>query len=121
MDMKMMFEEREAFLADVHVAIMAVERTAGPGTDSLKHRLLKAAERFSLCAQDEDLPYKYVSVEGPITSTREADTEDMRAMAHRYMGPELGDLYVESTAGDESTRVTMIPDRWFTLDYSKMG
>jgi len=132
MDMKMNIDEREAFLAGLHVGVMAVERNDGPplaipvwyeyepggevviviGVDSLKHRLVADAGRFSLCAQDENLPYKYVSVEGPVSSATDADVDDTRSMAHRYMGQELGDMYTEGTAR---------PERWFTLDYAKMG
>ena len=141
MDMKMTVEEREAFLAGLHVGVMAVERADGPpltvpvwydyepggevvvvmGADSLKQRLLTAAGRFSLCAQDETLPYKYVSVEGEVASEADADIDDTRSLAHRYMGEELGDMYADAASGDPSRRVTMRPQRWFTVDYSKMG
>jgi hypothetical protein len=42
-------------------------------------------------------------------------------MAHRYLGPELGDLYVEATAADAATTVTfrMRPERWLSVDYTK--
>ena len=36
------------------------------GLGSQKDRALEAAGRFSLVAQQEDMPYRYVSVEGPI-------------------------------------------------------
>lgn len=140
MDMKMTIDEREAFLAGLHVGVLAVERNDGPplsipvwyeydpggevviviGADSLKHRLVAAAGRFSLCAQDENLPYKYVSVEGPVSSATDADVDDTLSMAHRYMGQELGDLCTEGTAGDSIRRVAMRPERWFTVDYAKM-
>lgn len=135
--------EREAFLADVHVGVIGIERADGPpltvpiwygyepggevwivtGADSMKGRLLAEAERFSLCAQTEEPPfYAYVSVEGPVTSTAPADLEaDVRPMAHRYFGAELGDLYTDAQEGDGSIRITMRPERWFTVDYSKMA
>ena len=56
------------------------------------------APQFSLCAQTETPPYKYVSVEGPIVSTEAADIErDLRSLARRYLGKEMGDRYVEET------------------------
>jgi hypothetical protein len=141
MDMKMTVEEREAFLAGLHVGVMAVERSDGPplsvrvwydyepggdvvvvmGADSLKQRLLTVAGRSSLCAQNETLPYKYVSVEGEVSSPADADVDDTRSLAHRYMGEELGDMYADATAGDPSRPVTARPQRWFTVDYSKIG
>ena len=136
-------EERQAFLADVHVGVISIERQDGPpltvpiwygyepggnvwittGTDSLKSRLLHEAQRFSLCAQNEEAPfYAYVSVEGPIVSVEPTDVEGVtRPMAHRYFGAELGDLYVESIEGGSSLTWTMRPERWWTVDYAKTG
>ena len=142
MGLSMTVEEREQFLADVHVGTLGVERRGGPplvvpiwygyrpggdlwiltGAESRKGKLLQDAGRFSLCVQDETPPfYRYVSVEGPITSIRAADVEeDTRPMAHRYFGEELGDTYVDS-ADDQSLKFTMSPHRWWTVDYSKLG
>ena len=131
--------EREEFLAGVHVGVIGVtyaERSLAvpvwygyePGgdvvvltdPDSVKGRALEETRWYSLCAQDETPPYKYVTVEGPVTAIESIDDETRRAMAHRYLGPELGDLYVESTAdGPESRAFRMTPVRWFTVDYAK--
>src|SRR5947207_9377532 len=100
-------EEREAFLADLHVGVISIaEEGRGPLTvpiwysyepggeiriitarSSRKGKLLEQAGRFSLCAQAETPPYKYVSVEGPIVAIEGADRErDARPLAHRYFG-----------------------------------
>ncbi len=142
MGLTMSTEEREQFLAGVHVGVLAVARTDGPplavpiwydyqpggdlwvltAEESIKGRLLAQAQRFSLCAQDETPPfYRYVSVEGPIISIRAADEDDdSRPMAHRYLGPDIGDQYVESSE-DQSLKFTMRPERWWSVDYSKLG
>jgi hypothetical protein len=91
---------------------------------SRKGRLLAQAGRFSLCAQTETPPYKYVSVEGPIISTEEADLErDVRPLAHRYLGAEMGDRYIEKTRSAseqaENVLIRMRPERWLTVDYAK--
>jgi nitroimidazol reductase NimA-like FMN-containing flavoprotein (pyridoxamine 5'-phosphate oxidase superfamily) len=143
MSLKMSKSEREAFLADLHVGVISIaEEGRGPlaapiwydyepGGDlqilternSRKAPLLKAAMRFSLVAQTETPPYKYVSVEGPVTAIEEPDLErDERSMAHRYLGQEFGDRYIESTrtgGGEGSILVKMRPQRWLTTDYSK--
>src|SRR6266702_2390607 len=96
-------EEREAFLTDVHVGILAVDEPGrGPlampvwyrfehgevfmGMDggSLKGRLLQAAGRATLTVQTEEAPYKYVSVEGPVVI--EPTQRDDFEMASRYLG-----------------------------------
>ena len=143
MSLKMTKPERETFLADLHVGVISIaEKDRGPltapiwydyepggelwiltGRDSRKGRLLQEAGRFSLVAQTETPPYKYVSVEGPITSIKKADLErDERPMAHRYLGQELGDGYIESTRGDGEVHnilVKLRPERWLTVDYAK--
>lgn len=137
---RMTKDEREKFLEELHVGVIGIEHEGGPPlvvpiwysyepggevkilthSESLKARCIGAAARFSLCAQSETLPYKYVSVEGPITGTRAADREeDTRPLARRYLGKTMGDKYVED--GDESNSVviTMKPERWYTVDYGK--
>lgn len=135
--------EREQFLSDLHVGVLGIERPDGPpltvpvwyiyepggelwfltSLDSVKGRLLQQSMRFSLCAQSESLPYKYVSVEGTATISPADKELHSRPMAHRYLGVKGGDSYVESGAGEddgESVRVSMTPERWFTVDYSKL-
>ena len=60
---------------------------------SIKGRLAATAGRASLCAQQEELPYKYVSVEGSLEIV-ELDAEASKAavvpMAIRYLGEEMG-------------------------------
>lgn len=138
-DFRMSHEQREAFLADVHVGVLSVERADGPplaapvwysyapGGDvevltddtSLKGRLLRAAGRASLCAQREELPYAYVTVEGPVT-LGEADDDIRLAMATRYLGAEGGRAYVDNSPAEDGVLVRLTPERWFSTDYSGM-
>ncbi|HEX9260796.1 MAG TPA: pyridoxamine 5'-phosphate oxidase family protein [Acidimicrobiales bacterium] len=132
-------EEREAFLADVHIGILAVDEPGrGPlalpiwylvdgngdvilamDGDSVKARLLRAAGRATLTAQSEAPPYKYVSVEGPVTVAPEQ--RDDLEMASRYLGPELGAWYAENNPSTErSVVVRLTPEHWRTKDYGKL-
>ena len=144
MSLSMTKQEREAFLAGVHVGIISIaDQGRGPlavpiwyaydaggdlrimtGRESQKGRLLARAGRFSLCVQTENPPYKYVSVEGPIISTAAADIErDLRPLARRYLGEKIGDRYVEETRNlpthNDNVLIRMRPERWLTTDYSK--
>ena len=142
MSLAMTLREREAYLADVHVGVIAIERPgqapiAVPiwydydpaigiwvitGEDSQKGRALHAAGRFTLCAQSETAPDRYVSAEGPIRSVRPARREeDSRPMARRYLGGELGDRFVDGNYGSGDRVFTMRPERWRTVDYGKLG
>jgi PPOX class probable F420-dependent enzyme len=144
MTLTMTPQEREAFLAGVHVGIIAIpEDGRGPlavpvwyayepggelrlitSRSSRKGRLLAKAGRFSLCVQSEEPPYRYVSVEGPVISTTPADHErDRRPMARRYLGVEDGDRYVEETRTEpgyaDNVVIRMRPERWLSADYAK--
>jgi PPOX class probable F420-dependent enzyme len=144
MSLIMTKQDREAFLADVHVGIISIsEEGRGPlavpvwyaydpggdlrimtGRESRKGRLLARAGRFSLCVQTEKAPYKYVSVEGAVVSTEAADIErDLRPLARRYLGQKKGDRYVEETRNlpthSDNVLIRMRPERWLTTDYSK--
>jgi nitroimidazol reductase NimA-like FMN-containing flavoprotein (pyridoxamine 5'-phosphate oxidase superfamily) len=130
--------EREAFLADVHVGVLAVDEPGrGPmalpiwyqytdgvviiGMDggSLKARLLRAAGRATLTVQTEVPPYLYASVEGPVRVLSEQ--RDDLEMATRYLGPEMGAWYAENNASTEaSVVVELTPEHWRTMDFGKL-
>lgn len=141
--MSMSQDEREAFLADVHIGVLAVERPDGPplaspvwyryapgGAVELsteagaeKVDLLRRAGVATLCVQQEEGTPAYVTVEGPVvlgTATREMRLD----IATRYLGPEMGEAYVASTEGDpgsgDDTSITLTPERWRTVDFSKV-
>lgn len=144
MTTKMSRDEREAFLADVHVGVISIsEKGRGPLTipvwyayepggevsivterNSRKMKLLEEGRRVSLCAQCETPPYKYVSIEGPVVGIDRSDVErHERPLARRYLGEKGGDRYIEvATDGrepDDMVRVRIRPERWLTVDYSK--
>jgi len=137
-------EEREDFLADLHIGVIGIERSDAapltvpiwyayePGGELLvlmekgswKERLLAKAGRFSLCVQSETPPYKFVSVEGPIASMEPSVIErDETAMALRYLGKEMGAVYIEAIQNDPTNGpgviVKMRPERWRASDFSK--
>jgi len=134
--------EREAFLAGVHVGVLAVaDAGRAPltvpvwysydpgglvsiitGRSSRKAARIEAERRISLCAQTETAPYQYVSVEGPVVQVDSTvDAAERQAVAYRYLGKELGDLYLEATQADaaENIAVRMRPEHWLTVDYQK--
>lgn len=132
-------EERERFLADLHVGVLGIERPDGPplvvpvwysyepggelwfliDEDSVKGRLVQKSMRFSLCVQNESLPYKYVSVEGTATIAKADQELHTRPMARRYLGKVEGDKYTDRDDNSTTVRVSTRPERWFSVDYSK--
>jgi len=143
MSLAMTRDEREAFLADVHIGVVSIPvARRGPltcpvwytyepageiafvtGRTSRKADALRAAERVSFVVQSEEIPYKYVSVEGPITAIDDADVEaHVRPIAHRYLGREAGDGYIDATRDDRAEGDILVrirPERWLTVDYGK--
>ncbi len=137
--------EREAFLADVRVAVISVaEPGRGPltvpvwyryqpggdicfvtGGRSKKADLIRRAGRLSLCVQTETAPYQYVSVEGPVTIAEPDFERDIREVAHRYLGEQMGEMYLQMTAEERAEAANVLvritPQRWLTVDYRKMS
>jgi len=136
---KMSSDEREQYLADLHVGVIAVERPGRaplsvpiwygyePGGDvklwtsmgSVKEKLISAAGRFSITVQDEQPPYKYVTAEGNVTGIDAADDTEMRAIAIRYLGEDAGNTFAEQNADPSAVLIRMRPQRWLSTDYSK--
>ena len=142
-DQRMTESERQEFLAGLHVGVLAIERADGPpltlpvwyayeaggdvevltSASSLKGRLVAAAGRASLCAQQEALPYKYVTVEGPIEIDTLGDDAHgaVEPMAIRYLGEEMGRGYAAGAIAADEIRIRLRPERWFSVDYAKPG
>jgi len=140
-DQRMSELERQEFLAGLHVGVLAIERPEGPplavpvwysyepGADvevltsasSLKGRLAAAAGRASLCAQQEELPYKYVTVEGSVEIDALGDDAEAAVlpMATRYLGEEMGRGYAAGAINADEVRIRLRPERWFSVDYAK--
>jgi PPOX class probable F420-dependent enzyme len=141
--MAMSADERQAFLADLHVGVLSVagEDDRGPfsmpmwyryepggdvtfitGADTRKMRLLREAGRCSLCVQTESVPYRYVTVEGPVIGIEGTSLEsERRVMAHRYLGPERGERYLAATAAESSGSVVVRvrPEHWLSADFGR--
>jgi hypothetical protein len=140
---KMRRDEREKFLSEVRVGVLGVEDdrpsyapllapvwyeyapggtvVVQTGRDSVKGRLIRSAQRFSLCVQDETPPYRYVSVEGPVVDFRDpADPLTRESMAVRYLGAQEAERYLRATADQLRDDVTfrMRPQHWRTANFT---
>jgi PPOX class probable F420-dependent enzyme len=133
--------EREAFLAAVHVGVLTVVAREGRGPlatpvwysyspggpltlttggNSQKARAIAAAGRFSLCAQDEAPPYKYVTVEGPAV-IEPAELTMRTVIARRYLGVEAGDSWIAANPDVDDVMIRMTPEYWQSADFGKAG
>ncbi|WP_406208855.1 pyridoxamine 5'-phosphate oxidase family protein [Kitasatospora sp. NBC_01560] len=148
MSFTMSIAEREHFLAAVHVGVLAVGAdgaepgkgllavpiwydyrpggvlTVLTGRDSAKARRIRATRRFALCAQQEDPPCRYVSVEGPVVAIEDGvDPAERAAMAHRYLPPATARAYLAATTEQLTAdiAVRMRPERWHSADFAAVA
>jgi len=131
--------DREAFLAEPHIAALAVE--AGPdrapltvpiwydyqpggelwlltGTESRKMQLLRDAGRCTLLVERTEPSLRYVAVSGSIERTEEGSEAHVRHLAQRYLPAEVVDVYVRGAMADHGaqTRVVLRPEHWVSAD-----
>lgn len=135
-------EEREAFMAGLHVGIVSVDEPGrGPLSvpvwylyepggeivlvtrpEARKARLLTVGARVSFVVQSEDMPPKYVTIQGHVASAEPADVgRDVKAVVRKYLGTEVGDGYVAATRpnGTNEIVVRVRPDRWYSRDFGR--
>jgi hypothetical protein len=135
-------EEREEFLAGVHVGVLSIAADGrGPLTvplwyhyepggpvrfvtfpQSRKAQAIGGTGRASLCVQNEASPYRYVTVEGPVARAGgRPDDAWLRALHHRYLGPEAGDKVFEMMGDTLANEVLfeLTPERWTSSDYTE--
>ncbi|RKT56137.1 pyridoxamine 5'-phosphate oxidase family protein [Saccharothrix australiensis] len=135
--------DREAFLHEARVGVLGVTDGRGdrapllvpvwysyePGGDvlvqtgrsSLKAKLIRESGRFSLCAQHETPPYRYVSVEGPVVAVDDPlDAADFEALARRYLDPTTAEKYLAANRAQlaEDVAFRMRPQHWRTADFA---
>ncbi len=132
-------QDRQSFLAEPHVAALAVAAGLGRGPLTLpiwyqytpggepwvlteaaskKVRLIEEAGRFSLMVDRVMPTSRYVSVEGPVARIVPGTGELLREIAERYLPPDEANAYIEfanAELGDQ-VAVYLRPERWLTAD-----
>jgi uncharacterized protein len=137
--------ERDAFLAEPHVAVLAIPRgdrpphttpvwyhhqlggnvtffTGTQGHKSRKADLIEQAGVVSLCVQRETFPYAYVTIEGAIVQIdRPPTAEQALAIVRRYLPEEQAQGFVAAELNNPSGEFVLYsvrPDHWHSLDFS---
>lgn len=137
---KMTQEEKETFLAGLHVGVLGLnDGDRGPlvvpiwydytpggeiwmitGEQSRKGKLLAPGTRVGFTAQNEAPPYTYVSVEGVIRAISPTAADTLLAMAIRYLGEKQGQAYAAASPLEGQVTVHVEPTRWLAVDYNKL-
>jgi len=137
-------EEREAFLAGVHVGVLSIDEPGrGPLSvpvwylyepggeivivtrpEARKARLLAVGARVAFLVQSEEMPPKYVTIQGRVVAAAPADvSRDVKPIVRKYLGAEVGDAYVDNTRpnGTNEVVVHIRPQRWYSRDFGRVG
>jgi nitroimidazol reductase NimA-like FMN-containing flavoprotein (pyridoxamine 5'-phosphate oxidase superfamily) len=137
-------EERETFLAGIHVGVVSVDEPGRgplsvpvwylyePGGEIIvvtrpearKARLLTVGAQVAFLVQSEEMPPKYVTTQGRVVAAGPADvSRDLKPVVRKYLGAEVGDAYVDNTRpnGTNEIVVRIRPQRWYSRDFSRPG
>ncbi|WP_304113863.1 pyridoxamine 5'-phosphate oxidase family protein [Mycolicibacterium bacteremicum] len=132
-------EDREAFLAEPHVAALSIASgpNRGPltvpiwyqytpggqpwfltGVGSRKHKLIEAAGFLSLMVERVEPTVRYVSVDGAVARIEEGTDEQLVEMTRRYLPPEAVEPYLEMARREHgpSVAIHLRPQHWFSAD-----
>lgn len=146
MPRQMTEKERQEFLAGPRLAVLSVaggsdrpphttpvwyayrpggEVTFFTGTQGRRSRksvLVRRAGVLSLTVQQEEFPYRYVTVEGTVVGEdRPPSAEQVLAVVRRYLPEEHALGFVEAELGHPSGELvlfTIRPDRWLSFDFA---
>lgn len=141
MSLTMSATERQEFLAQPRVGVVAVERPGRapvavpvwygyqPGGEvllwsypGLKEQLIRAAGRFTITVQSDTWPYRYVSAEGPVVAIETPAPEEIAlAICVRYLGETDGPEFAKACWAPDQVLFRMRPEHWLSLDYSPLG
>ncbi|WP_086828777.1 pyridoxamine 5'-phosphate oxidase family protein [Allokutzneria sp. NRRL B-24872] len=138
--------ERADFLAQPHIAVLSVASNDGrppltvpvwyasradgeltfftntQGRTSRKTLLLHHAGQLSLCVQQPQFPYKYVTAECTVVrADRSPSFDEVFAITSRYLPEEAARQFAEAEAAHLAgvfVLFTAHPDRWLSADFS---
>jgi PPOX class probable F420-dependent enzyme len=123
-----MSEERDAFIREANVAVLASVDSRGrahaapvwylhkagvfiisTGRGSQKHRNVETNPDITLVIDRRTIPYYAVMARGLAEIGDPLTDAERREMAVRYLGEELGNRYVERTAGQDAITIRLTP------------
>ena len=121
-------EERDAFLAESNVAVLAtVDRRGRPhgapiwylyddgtfvmstGRGSQKHRNIEANPEVTLVVDRRTLPYYAVMASGAVEIGPPLSNDDRLRLVRRYLNEEQARRYMERIAGEDSVSLRLKP------------
>ena len=132
-------EDREAFLAEPHIAALSVyagdkrgpltvpiwyQYTPGgepwvlTGLGSRKHRLIETAGHFTLLVERVEPTVRYVAVDGPVSRIEPGTDELLVEVSSRYVARDRLDAYLSFARENygEEVVIYLKPEHWISAD-----
>jgi PPOX class probable F420-dependent enzyme len=126
-------EDRDAFLMQPRTAVLATIDRAGRAhavpvwyswdgsvfrviteRGSTKHRNAVRGGRATLCVDERQGAYRYVTAEGPVTVQDPVTYNERLALHTRYRGPEAAKLIVGRGGHERMVMLILRPERWMS-------
>lgn len=124
-------EERDTFLREPHTAVLASERRDGrihavpvwylydgetfrviTERGSVKHRNVAATGWATLCVDERDGSFRYVSAECEVTVSDPVTPAERLALHTHYRGPERAREIVDRGGHERMVMLHLTPRRW---------
>jgi len=80
--------------------------------DSVKHRNAVRAGRATLCVDERDGRFRYITAEGPVTVQDPVSYEERLALHTIYRGPEAAKQIVDRGGHEGMVTLILRPERW---------
>ena len=125
--------ERDAFLAQPQVAVLSTLSKDGrihsvplwylyadgvfrvtTARGSAKHRNVERAGRASICIDQRDGAYRYVTAEGPVTVSDPVTFNERLAIYTHYRGDEEARRIVGKGGHEKMVTLVLTPERWLS-------
>ena len=126
-------EDRDAFLNQPRTAVLATTDRHGrahavpvwyswDGTvfriiterGSVKHRNAARGGRATLCVDERQGAFRYVTAEGPVTVQDPVTYDDRLALHTHYHGPEAAKQVVDRGGHERMVMLILRPERWLS-------
>ena len=123
--------ERDTFLAQPQVAVLSTLSKDGrihsvpvwylyagglfrilTARGSAKHRNIERTRRASLCIDQRDGAFRYVTAEGPVAVTDPVIFDERLALHTHYRGEEQARRIVAKGGHEEMVMLVLTPERW---------
>ncbi len=123
--------ERESFLSEPRTAVLATTGRDGSAhavpvwfryqdgafriiTDrgSQKHRNIERTGRATLCVDERDGSFRYVSAEGPVRVAETVTADERLALHTHYRGRDRAEQVVAKGGHEKMVLLLLTPERW---------